>query len=75
MQFALRWAAIAELVAVAVSGYLETERRGMNPIGHFALVFVAALASAKPRAALGFGLRMLAMRPRWRRPMLGRDEV
>jgi hypothetical protein len=24
MQFALRWAAIAELVAVAVSGYLET---------------------------------------------------
>jgi uncharacterized membrane protein YeiH len=52
MELALRWAEIAALVAFAVSGYLEAERRGMDPIGHFALAFVAAFGGGTLRDVL-----------------------
>ncbi|HYF59554.1 MAG TPA: trimeric intracellular cation channel family protein [Burkholderiaceae bacterium] len=52
MELALRWAEIAGLVAFAVSGYLEAERRGMDPIGHFALAFVAAFGGGTLRDLL-----------------------
>jgi uncharacterized membrane protein YeiH len=52
MEIALRWAEIAGLIAFAVSGYLEAERRGMDPIGHFALAFVAAFGGGTLRDLL-----------------------
>ena len=52
MEIALRWAEIAALVAFAVSGYLEAERRGMDPIGHFALAFVSAFGGGTLRDLL-----------------------
>ena len=52
MELALRWAEIAALVAFAVSGYLEAEQRGMDPIGHFALAFVAAFGGGTLRDVL-----------------------
>ncbi|RPH46142.1 MAG: trimeric intracellular cation channel family protein [Burkholderiales bacterium] len=52
MELALRWAEIAALVAFAISGYLEAERRGMDPIGHFALAFVAAFGGGTLRDVL-----------------------
>lgn len=52
MELALRWAEIAALVAFAVSGYLEAERRGMDPVGHFVLAFVAAFGGGTLRDLL-----------------------
>jgi uncharacterized membrane protein YeiH len=52
MEIALRWAEIAGLIAFAVSGYLEAERRGMDPIGHFALAFVSAFGGGTLRDLL-----------------------
>lgn len=52
MEFALRWAEVAGLVAFAISGYLEAERRGMDPIGHFTLAFVAAFGGGTLRDLL-----------------------
>jgi uncharacterized membrane protein YeiH len=52
MELALRWAEVAALVAFAVSGYLEAERRRMDPIGHFALAFVAAFGGGTLRDVL-----------------------
>jgi uncharacterized membrane protein YeiH len=39
-------------VAFALSGWLEAERRGMDPIGHFALAFVAAFGGGTLRDLL-----------------------
>lgn len=52
MEVALRWAEIAGLIAFAISGYLEAERRGMDPIGHFALAFVSAFGGGTLRDLL-----------------------
>jgi uncharacterized membrane protein YeiH len=52
MEAALRWAEIAGLIAFAVSGYLEAERRGMDPIGHFTLAFVSAFGGGTLRDLL-----------------------
>jgi uncharacterized membrane protein YeiH len=52
MEIALVWAEIAGLVAFAVSGYLQAERRGMDPIGHFALAFVSAFGGGTLRDLL-----------------------
>ena len=52
MELALRWAEIAALIAFALSGYLEAERRGMDPIGHFVLAFVAAFGGGTLRDLL-----------------------
>jgi uncharacterized membrane protein YeiH len=52
MEVALRWAEIAGLVAFAISGYLEAERRGMDPIGHFTLAFVSAFGGGTLRDLL-----------------------
>lgn len=52
METALAWAEILGLAAFAVSGYLEAERRGMDPIGHFSLAFVAAFGGGTLRDLL-----------------------
>ena len=52
MEAALAWIEIAGLIAFAVSGYLEAERRGMDPIGHFALAFVTAFGGGTLRDLL-----------------------
>jgi uncharacterized membrane protein YeiH len=52
METALQWAEIAGLVAFAISGYLEAERRGMDPIGHFTLAFVTAFGGGTLRDLL-----------------------
>jgi uncharacterized membrane protein YeiH len=52
MEIALKWAEIAGLIAFAVSGYLEAERRRMDPVGHFALAFVAAFGGGTLRDVL-----------------------
>jgi uncharacterized membrane protein YeiH len=52
MEIALRWAEVAGLVAFAIVGWLEAERRGMDPIGHFALVFVSAFGGGTLRDLL-----------------------
>jgi uncharacterized membrane protein YeiH len=52
MEVALRWAEIAGLIAFAISGYLDAERRRMDPVGHFALAFVAAFGGGTLRDLL-----------------------
>jgi uncharacterized membrane protein YeiH len=52
MEIALYWGEIAGLVAFALSGYLEAERRGMDPIGHFTLAFVTAFGGGTLRDLL-----------------------
>lgn len=52
METALYWGEIAGLVAFALSGYLEAERRGMDPIGHFTLAFVSAFGGGTLRDLL-----------------------
>lgn len=52
METALQWAEIAGLIAFAISGYLEAERRGMDPIGHFTLAFVTAFGGGTLRDLL-----------------------
>jgi uncharacterized membrane protein YeiH len=52
MEIALKWAEVAGLVAFAVAGWLEAERRGMDPIGHFALAFVSAFGGGTLRDLL-----------------------
>jgi uncharacterized membrane protein YeiH len=52
MEIALLTAEIAGLIAFAISGYLEAERRGMDPIGHFTLAFVSAFGGGTLRDLL-----------------------
>ena len=52
MEIALYWGEIAGLVAFALSGYLEAERRGMDPIGYFTLAFVTAFGGGTLRDLL-----------------------
>jgi uncharacterized membrane protein YeiH len=52
MEIALWWAEIAGLVAFAISGYLEAERRRMDQVGHFALAFVSAFGGGTLRDLL-----------------------
>ncbi len=52
VQLLLEWIELLGLLAFAVSGYLEAERRGMDPVGHFALAFVTAFGGGTLRDLL-----------------------
>ena len=52
VQVLLQWIELLGLLAFAVSGYLEAERRGMDPVGHFALAFVTAFGGGTLRDLL-----------------------
>ncbi|MFK7962555.1 MAG: trimeric intracellular cation channel family protein [Burkholderiaceae bacterium] len=52
VQTLLAWVELLGLLAFAVSGYLEAERREMDPVGHFALSFVTAFGGGTLRDLL-----------------------
>lgn len=52
VQVMLGWIELLGLIAFAASGYLEAERREMDPIGHFALAFVTAFGGGTLRDLL-----------------------
>lgn len=52
VQVILGWIELLGLLAFAVSGYLEAERRAMDPVGHFALAFVTAFGGGTLRDLL-----------------------
>lgn len=52
VQAVLGWIEVIGLLAFAVSGYLEAERRGMDPVGHFAMAFLTAFGGGTLRDLL-----------------------
>jgi uncharacterized membrane protein YeiH len=52
METALQSVEVVALLAFALAGYLEAERRGMDVIGHFALAFVTAFGGGTLRDVL-----------------------
>jgi uncharacterized membrane protein YeiH len=52
MQIALQWVEIVALLAFAMAGYLEAERRKMDVVGHFVLSFVTAFGGGTLRDVL-----------------------
>lgn len=52
MQTTLIWAEILALLAFAISGYLEADRRKMDPVGHFTIAFVCAFGGGTLRDVL-----------------------
>ncbi|MEZ5738344.1 MAG: trimeric intracellular cation channel family protein [Burkholderiaceae bacterium] len=52
LQAMLAWTEVLGLIAFAVAGYLEAERREMDPVGHFALAFLTAFGGGTLRDLL-----------------------
>ncbi|MGH1359948.1 MAG: trimeric intracellular cation channel family protein [Burkholderiaceae bacterium] len=52
VQTMLGWIELIGLLAFAASGYLEAERRQMDPVGHFALAFITAFGGGTLRDLL-----------------------
>ncbi len=52
VQTALAWIEVIGLLSFAVAGYLEAERREMDPVGHFAMAFLTAFGGGTLRDLL-----------------------